>query len=312
MILAGPTASGKSALALALARRIGGVIINADAMQTYRDLRVLTARPTPAAERAVPHMLYGVRDAAEPASAGWWRKAALAAMAEARAAGKVPILCGGSGLYLETLVKGIAAVPDPPPAARVEARALLARLGSSGLYALLAEADPQTAVRLRPNDSQRLARAFEVWLGTGRGLAAWQAEGAEKPPWHFRVVLLDPPRPDLSQAIEERFAAMLAADAVAEVQALLARGLDPSLPVFRAHGVTEISAFLAGHILLEEVQTRAVAAIRRYVKRQATWLRHHPLAESPRTRRIATRIVAPEQLSDQELEELVIFLRKPG
>ena len=169
LIVAGPTASGKSALALALAERLGGTIINADAMQVYRELRVLTARPTPEDEARVPHALYGVRPAAEPGNVAWWREAALAAMAAAREAGRLPILTGGSGLYFASLTDGLADIPDPGPAARAEARALLKEIGPAALHARLAEVDPATAARLRPTDSQRIARAWEVWRGTGTG-----------------------------------------------------------------------------------------------------------------------------------------------
>ncbi|MGA9869493.1 MAG: tRNA (adenosine(37)-N6)-dimethylallyltransferase MiaA, partial [Acetobacteraceae bacterium] len=163
LIVFGPTASGKSALAITLARRLGGTVINADSMQVYRELRVLTARPTQEEEALVPHRLYGVRPAAEPSSVAWWRDAALEAMAAAHAQGRIPILCGGTGLYLTALTQGLAAIPDVGPTARTEARALLTELGSAGLHARLAEADPATAAQLRPSDGQRIARAWEVW-----------------------------------------------------------------------------------------------------------------------------------------------------
>jgi tRNA dimethylallyltransferase len=171
LIVAGPTASGKSALALMLAERLHGAIINADAMQVYRELRIITARPTPEDEARVPHALYGIRPATEPGSVAWWRDAALAAMADARAAGRLPILTGGTGLYFASLTDGLAAIPDPGPAAREEARRLLKDIGAAALHARLAAADPTTAARLRPTDSQRIARAWEVLRGTGRGLA---------------------------------------------------------------------------------------------------------------------------------------------
>ncbi len=163
LIVAGPTASGKSALALALAHRLNGTIINADAMQVYRELRMLTARPTQQDEAQIPHRLYGVQSAAEPGSVAWWREAALAEMAAALEAGRLPILTGGSGLYFASLTEGLADIPDPGPAARAEARALLKELGPAALHGRLAEVDPATAARLRPTDSQRIARAWEVW-----------------------------------------------------------------------------------------------------------------------------------------------------
>jgi len=317
LIVAGPTASGKSALALALAERLGGAVINADAMQTYRELRILTARPTPEEEARVPHFLYGVRPAAEAGSAAWWRGAALAAMAACRAAGLVPILCGGSGMYLHALIHGIADIPRPTAAARAEARARLAAEGPAGLHAALAAADPATAARLNPADGQRIARAWEVWRSTGRGLAAWQQDGqqdekAGPAPWRFRAVKLDPPRAALRAAIEARFAAMLAAGALAEARALLALGLDPALPALRAHGVPELAAHLRGEIGLAEAARRACLATGRYTKRQATWFRHHSLAPGGETHTIHARFTDLTQFSERELAEFFNFLCPRG
>jgi tRNA dimethylallyltransferase len=312
LIIAGPTASGKSALALGLAERLGGVVINADAMQVYRELRILTARPTEAETARVPHRLYGIRPAAEPGNVAWWREAALRAMTEARAAGRLPILCGGSGLYLAALTEGIADIPDPGPAARQEARRMLAELGPAGLHAALAAADPATAARLRPSDSQRLARAWEVWRGTGRGLASWQAERGTPTPWRFAAILLDPPRAALRDAIAARFAAMLEEGAAAEVAALLALGLDPALPAMRAHGVPELAAHLRGEITLAEAQLRAELATGRYTKRQATWFRHHALADPARTHTIHARATGLAQFSAREEAELMRFLHGSG
>ncbi len=313
LIVAGPTASGKSTLAAVLAEQLCGTIINADAMQLYRELRILTARPTEAEEARLPHRLYGVRPAAEPASAAWWREAALAAMAEASEAGRLPILCGGSGLYLASLIDGLSEIPAIAPPARAEARALLAALGPAGLHARLAEVDPVTAARLRPTDSQRLARAFEVWLSTGRGLAAWQANGLDAAhSWHFSAILLDPPRAALREAIARRFAGMLAAGALEEVRALLALGLDPSLPALRAHGVPELSAHLAGTLDLPEAASRAVLVTGQYAKRQSTWFRHHALAVPARTHMIHARIASEAQFSQRELSDLVTFIQNAG
>jgi tRNA dimethylallyltransferase len=309
LILAGPTASGKSALALALAERLDGTIINADAMQCYRELRVLTARPTPDEVARVPHVLYGVRAAAEPGSVAWWRGAALAEMNLARAAGRLPILTGGSGMYLAALVEGLAEIPDPGPAARAEARMSLKEIGPAALHARLAQADPETAARLRPTDSQRLARAWEVWKGTGRGLASWQARTAQPTSWRFAAILLDPPRAELRAAISARFGQMLEEGALNEVEALLGRGLDPSLPLMRAHGVPELSAYLRGCLSLEAATMRAEHATGQYTKRQATWFRHHALAESGQTRTIPARWVVNEQDSEQELSSLLAFIQ---
>ena len=215
LIVAGPTASGKSALALRLAERFGGTVINADAMQCYRELRVITARPSEADEARVPHRLYGTRGAAIAGSAASWRADAIAAIDAAHRAGRLPILCGGTGLYLATLAGGLADIPDPGAAAREEARALLASLGAAALHERLAAADPHTASRLRPSDGQRIARAWEVWRGTGRPLAAWQADAATLPaaPYRFASLLFRPDRAVLRGRIVARFDAMLASGA---------------------------------------------------------------------------------------------------
>jgi tRNA dimethylallyltransferase len=281
-------------------------------MQVYRDLRILTARPTPAETAAAPHALYGVRPAAEPGSAAWWREAALAEMAAARAAGRVPILCGGTGLYFAALTQGLAAIPDPGAAARAEARALLAELGPAGLHARLEAVDSDTAARLRPSDRQRLARAFEVWRGTGTGLAAWQAIPPEPAPWRFAAILLDPPREALREAIARRFDAMLAEGALEEARALVALGLDPALPAMRAHGVPELALCLAGRIGLAEAARRGVLATGQYAKRQTTWFRHHPLARYGPAHMIHARYADLTQFSESFLAQLANFLRNAG
>jgi tRNA dimethylallyltransferase len=312
LIVAGPTCSGKSALAIALAQRLDGTIVNADSMQVYRELRILTARPSPEDEAATPHALYGVRPAAEPGSVAWWRDAALAEMDKAQDAGRLPILCGGTGLYFLSLTQGIADIPPPGDRARNEARALLAELGPAKLHARLAQHDPETAARIAPADSQRVARAWEVWAGTGKGLAEWQAQGAPPAPWRFSAVMLDPPREDLRAAIASRFAAMLAAGALEEARALLALGLDPGLPAMRAHGVPELAAHLRGEITLAEAERRATLVTGQYTKRQATWFRHHELAPKPRTHTIHARIADPTQLSERNFADMVTFIRNPG
>lgn len=313
LIVAGPTASGKSALALALAERLRGSVINADAMQCIRDLRVLTARPGAEDEARAPHLLYGVRKAAEPTSVAWWRGEAAAALDAVAAEGRVPILCGGTGMYLASLTQGLAAVPEVPDHARAEARALLAAIGPEALHARLSAADPETAARLRPTDGQRIARAWEVWRGTGRGLAAWQREPGLPPlGWDFAAILLDPPRDTLRAAIARRWDAMIEAGAVDEVRALLAQGLDPALPAMRAHGVPEIAAALRGEITPAEAGRRACLAIGQYTKRQATWFRHHPLAPPGRAHSIHARIEGAAQFPESELAKIASFLREPG
>jgi tRNA dimethylallyltransferase len=316
LIVAGPTASGKSALALALAARIGGTVINADSMQVYRELRILTARPTPAEEAAIPHALYGVRLAREPGSAAWWRSEALAAMQAAWTAGRVPVLCGGTGLYFSALIDGLSPIPPVSDVARREARETLKAIGPAALHARLAAVDPTTAARLRPTDSQRLARAWEVWRSSGRGLATWQAaqDTASSPqvPGTFRAVLLDPPREVLREAIEGRFAAMLAAGAREEVQALLGQNLDPALPAMRAHGVPELAAHLRGEISIEEAARRARLVTGQYAKRQATWFRHHALAEAPAMHTIHARFTGQTQLSQTNWGQLLNFIETPA
>jgi tRNA dimethylallyltransferase len=318
LLVAGPTASGKSALALELAERFRGVtglnpvIINADAMQVYRELRVITARPTPGEEARVPHSLYGVRAAAEPGSVAWWRDTALGEMEQARKAGRLPILTGGSGLYFAALTDGIAAIPDPGLEARTEARALLKQIGPAALHARLAEVDPVTASRLRPTDSQRIARAWELWQGTGTGLAAWQTGTARPAPWRFAAILLDPPRTELRAAIAARLAAMLAAGALDEVRALLALGLDPALPAMRAHGMPELAAHLRGELSLQEAARRIELVTGQYTKRQATWFRHHPLAVPSRTHTIHARIAGDLKYMERNYPDILAFIERMG
>lgn len=309
LIVAGPTASGKSALALAIAQRLDGTIINADSMQVYREIRVLTARPTPEDEARMPHRLYGIRPAAEAGSVAWWRAEALSAMDHAREAGRLPILTGGSGMYFAALTDGLADIPDPGPAARAEARRLLAEHGAAALHNSLARVDPATAARLNPEDSQRIARAWEVWRGTGRGLAAWQNRRGPAAAWRFSAVLLDPPRDALRAAIAARFDAMLGDGALEEVRGLLALDLDPSLPVMRAHGVPELAAHLRGTLSLQEAGRRIELATGQYTRRQATWFRHHPLASQTRVNTIHARFSDFTQLSESEQTELFMFIQ---
>jgi tRNA dimethylallyltransferase len=307
LIIAGPTCSGKSALALELAERLGGTVINADAMQCYRELRVLTARPTPEEEARVPHALYGVLPAAVAGSVAWWREQALATMERAR----LPILCGGTGMYLRALTQGISALPDVTPAARAEARGLLAELGAAGLHARL---NAQDAALIRPSDSQRLARAHEVWLSTGRSLAAWQREAPALPPapHAFRALLLDPPREALREAIRARWAAMMAGGAREEVAALLAQRLDPALPAMRAHGVPELAALRRGELDEAEASRRAIAHTIAYTRRQATWFRHQALVAPSVTHRINARIASLAQFSECELRKIFAFVDLAG
>lgn len=309
LIIAGPTCSGKSALALALATEMHGTVVNADSMQVYRELRILTARPSVADEAAAPHALYGIRPAAQPGSAAWWRGAALETIADVKRSGRMPILCGGTGMYLSALTQGIAAIPDPGPDARAAARSMLAADGAPALHARLASVDPDTAATLRPSDGQRLARAWEVWQGTGRGMAAWHAAASSPPDLRFRMVLLDPPRPALRDAAAGRFAAMLAAGGLDEAAALLSLGLDPSLPLLRAHGVPELFAHLNGETTLDVATERAVLATGRYTKRQATWFRHRIVVAPCLTHTIHARFTSMAQFSESARCALMHFVK---
>lgn len=308
LIVVGPTCSGKSALALNLAQRYGGTVINADSMQVYRELHVLTARPSAADEAAAPHRLYGVRPAAEPGSVAWWRADALAEMDAAT----LPILCGGTGMYLQAMTAGLADIPEPDPAARDEARALLERDGPAALHARLAEVDPATAAGLRPSDGQRIARAWEVWRSTGSGLSTWQRRSGPLAPYRFRVIQLAPPRDALRAAAEARFDAMLAAGALAEVSALLDMGLDPALPAMRAHGVTELGAYLHGETDLATARQRAVSATHQYIKRQATWFGNRVLVDPDMTSIIPALFSDQTQLSESHWQIIDRFVSPHG
>ncbi|MFN4089914.1 MAG: tRNA (adenosine(37)-N6)-dimethylallyltransferase MiaA [Alphaproteobacteria bacterium] len=275
VIVAGPTASGKSAAALRIAEVFGGTVINADSMQVYAGLPVLTAQPSAADLARVPHRLYGVRDPAAPWSVADWRTAAVAEIRACHAAGRLPVVTGGTGLYLEALRHGLSPVPPVPDAVRAAARALQAEIGTAALHARLAAADPDGAARLRPSDPQRVVRAWEVLQATGRPLRSWQAmREATEVGWHFAQIVMLPPRAVLYPACDARFSAMLAQGALAEVAALAALRLDPALPAMKAVGVPELLAHLAGTATLDEAAARARQATRRYAKRQYTWFRH--------------------------------------
>lgn len=307
LIVAGPTCSGKSALALAIGERLNGTVINADSMQVYRELHVLTARPSPQDEARLPHRLYGVSPAAEARNVAWWREAAMAAMEEAWTDGRLPILCGGTGMYLRALTDGLAEIPDPGARAREEARLLA--LDPTALHDRLTAVDPETAGTLRPTDPQRLARAWEVWRGTGRGLCWWRARpGLPAMDCAFIAIRLDPERELLRQAITRRFGLMIRQGAMEEVRELLRLGLDPALPAMRAHGVPELSAVLRGGIDLKTAEGQAVLATGRYTKRQATWFRHHPLATTERSIIFENRFDESEQYMKRKISEIVSFI----
>ncbi len=276
MLIAGPTASGKSAFALELAQKSGGVVINTDSMQVYRDLRVITARPTPAEEARVPHRLYGHVDAAVNFSAGAWVTDAAKVLAEARAQNLQPIFVGGTGLYFKALTRGLSAVPPIPSEVRESVRARLERDGVEALHAELAKRDPASAERLKPRDRTRIARALEVVEATGRTLPDWHREGLPPllPPGEFSALFLSPERDQLYARMDARFDAMLEAGAIGEVAALATRQLDPLLPAMKAHGVPALIRHLSGEITREEAAEIGRADTRHYAKRQFTWFRH--------------------------------------
>lgn len=296
-LIAGPTASGKSDLAVRTALAAGkAVVINADSAQVYADLAVLSARPTEADMQGVPHRLFGTWDGAEACSAADWAAAARAEIAAAHEQGALPVLVGGTGLYIRTLLEGIAPVPPIDPAIRAEVRALPV----AEAYAALTREDPARAAALGPNDTTRVARALEVIRSTGRPLAAWQEErtGGIGHTVSLHPLVLMPERAWLYERCDRRFAQMWHGGAVAEVEALLARRLDPDLPVMRAIGVAEVTDFLAGTCTEPEAITAGSQATRRYAKRQYTWLRHQPPADWP-------RIMMENSPSDSLIEALL-------
>jgi tRNA dimethylallyltransferase len=283
LIIGGPTASGKSALALDLALQLGGVVINADSMQVYRELRILSARPTPEDEERAPHRLYGVLAAGERCSAGRWRDMALGEIAAAHAAGRVPILVGGTGLYLRSLLKGLAPVPAIPSRVREAAAALHAEVGAAEFHRLLAARDARGAARIHPANTQRLLRAYEVFEATGKCLADWQASQAgDGYAGETAALVLEPPRQALYAACDARAEQMAAAGGIEEAAALLALELDPALPAMKALGVREFAAYLDGSATREEATSNLRQSTRRYAKRQGTWFRH----QMPEARRI--------------------------
>lgn len=276
VLIAGPTASGKSALALQLAEMTGGAIINTDSMQVYRDLRIVTARPSVEDEARAPHLLYGHRDAAMNCSVGTWLDDARAALDRTRAEGRLPIFVGGTGLYFKALLRGLSAIPPIPAEIRQAIRKRLERDGIEALHADLARRDPASAQRLKPRDRSRIPRALEVIEATGRSIADWHGEGV--PPLlaadAVRAVFLAPERAELYARINARYAWMLQNGALDEVAALAARKLDPMLPAMKAQGVPPVLRHLRGELSLEEARELGSAGTRQYAKRQFTWFRH--------------------------------------
>lgn len=271
-IVYGPTASGKSARALDIAQREHGVIINADAMQVYRELSVLTARPKPEEEARVPHKLYGVFLASEPCSVARWLALAKDAIEQVLAENKLPVVVGGTGLYLKALMEGLSAIPDVPAAAHEEATRLYAEKGEHALQ----ECDPELAGRLNAGDTQRHIRGLGVWLATGKSLCYWQQK-ERIPPFPealFTGETIAIERQELYRRCDQRFLGMLEQGAIEEVRNLLSLGLSGELPAMRAVGVPELAGYLQGELTLEEAVQRAQQATRNYAKRQLTWFRH--------------------------------------
>lgn len=276
ILIAGPTASGKSALAIRLAEMTGGWVVNADSMQVYRDLRILTARPSPEEEARVPHKLFGHVDGAVNYSVGKWLADAQDLLAEMRAAGVTPVIAGGTGMYFKALTQGLSDIPAVPDEVRARVRAEAEGIAPEVLHARLAACDPLTAARLRPSDPQRIIRALEVFAATGQPLATFQ--GARQTPMldvaACLCLFLAPDRAVLNARIDARFDAMMAQGALDEVRALAARGLDPALPIMRAHGAPGLMAYLRGEAILDDAIARGKKDTRAYAKRQFTFARH--------------------------------------
>ena len=273
-LIGGPTASGKTVLALRLAREIDGEIVGADALQLYRDLRLLSARPSPEEEAGAPHHLIGVADAAEAWSVGRWLAAAGPVLEAIAARGRAAIVVGGTGLYFRALTEGLVQLPTVPPEIRQAVQARFDQLGETHFRAELATVDPVAEARISPGDRQRLARALEVHAATGRALSDWQSQASPPLATAYHAVVLEPPRPVLYARCDARFSRMAAAGALEEVRALLARGLDPELPSMKAVGVRELGAHLSGDISLEAAVALGQQQTRRYAKRQTTWFRN--------------------------------------
>jgi tRNA dimethylallyltransferase len=312
VILYGPTASGKSGLAIQLAERLGGSVINADSLQVYAELEILTARPSADAASRVPHRLYGVLPAREPSSAAWWRLQALAEIRRAQENGLVPILTGGTGLYIKALMEGLSPVPGADRETRALATALYAELGGEAFRTALAERDPKTAARLAPGDRQRLIRAWEVVESTGIPLSEWQAKPRD--PGHdltFRLIGLIPPRAMLYARIDRRFTEMLARGALDEARAFDALGLPASLPANKALGLPELRRHLKGEIGLDEAAALARQATRNYAKRQLTWFRHQ-LAPTGSSARSHDSHAIFAELSERNLAQIISFVVGAG
>lgn len=286
ILIAGPTASGKSALALKLARETGGVIVNADSMQVYAGLRVLTARPDAADEAESPHLLYGHVDPAESYSTGRYARDVAALVDEGAFAGKKAIFVGGTGLYFRSLIQGLSRMPEVPESIRQKWRAAAQDEGATTLHRLLAECDPVAAAAIHAADAQRIVRALEVFDASGKPISHWQksAGAPAVDPGSARLFVIEPDREELGLRISRRFDAMMGEGAMEEARATGARGLDPSLPAMKAIGLRELLAADRGEMAFDEAVEHAKIATRQYAKRQMTWFRTQ---FGPEWRRIA-------------------------
>ena len=304
LIVAGPTASGKSGMAIALAEAFDGVVINADSMQVYEELRIVTARPSEADEARVPHRLYGCMSAAKKCSVGDWLGRAASAVRETLDAGRLPVVTGGTGMYLKSLVEGIAEIPAVPDDVRSRVNAEYDDLGGRAFRGKLKAVDPETAARLEPGDRQRLIRAAEVHAATGRPLSAWLAAGNTPAidGVRFVTMVIEPDRATLYQSIDRRFIEMVDGGALDEVKNFLALGLDPELPAMKAVGVRELGRHLAGASDLETAVDAAQQASRNYAKRQLTWFRNQ----------IRKDLMISTQYSESLNEKIFSFIRQNG
>ncbi len=304
LVVIGPTASGKSDLAISVAEAADGVVINADSMQLYQDLSVLTARPNAEELARVPHRLYGVLAGGDPNSAQLWRDRAEREIRQCLAEGKLPILCGGTGFYLKAMMEGLSPIPEIPHEIRVATRADIAAMGSIAAWEILSELDRVASKRIEPTDGQRIARALEVYRATGHNLTYWHQEPLSGPPEGFRflTVALNPLRAVLNKRCDLRFDRMIEQGALAEVEHLLALNLPPDAPIMKAVGVPELAKHLAGALSLEEAAVAARTATRRYAKRQQTWLKSQ----------IISTIEKNEQFSERLSEEILSFIREMG
>lgn len=294
IVVGGPTASGKSELACALAERMRGDVINADSMQLYRELPILSAQPDAKTLARAPHHLFGVLSGDDPSSAGRWRTMAVTEIERAQACGRMPVVVGGTGLYLSALTDGIDAIPTIPPNVRQVARTLYDKLGGEAFRDRLRERDPDSAARLPAADRQRLTRAWEVVEATGQTLGSWQGKSSTEDAFRFVKVLLLPPRQMLYEACGRRFVHMVEAGAVDEVAALLAQGYAADLPIMKAVGVPEIAGFVRGECSCDDAVAAGQQATRRYAKRQYTWFR----------RRFGDALILNEQYSESLLPKI--------